>query len=233
MPPSRAATASSQSLTLAPTADPRVFVSPEGNRLSPPEDWVCLPPGDAAITRRVKQAGPSWAVLEKRGRKTFSKGLWAPRASVDAAKAAVEAERSTESYAKKRQADLARRTRTQEQYVVTFESEVRAFLRFSPKWTAAESVLAKRVADHATPVGSGTVARTKRISVAERAEAAVIAWMRHQTTAYDRLSIPRIAGKRREVRRELAQISRAVLDLHRRDAPHAVRACPLCSALSP
>jgi hypothetical protein len=44
------------------------------------------------------------------------------------------------------------------------------------------------------------------------------------------MSIPRIAGKRREVRRELAQISRAVLDLHRRDQIHDPRACSLCSA---
>jgi len=34
------------------------------------------------------------------------------------------------------------------------------------------------------------------------------------------------------VRRELAQISRAVLAEHRRDAPHAARACPLCTALA-
>lgn len=219
------------SLTLAPTADPRVFLAPDGTRLSPPEGWVCLPPGDAALTRRVKQAGPSWAVLEKRGRKVFSRGVWAPGANVEAARAAVEAERSTEGYAKKRQADLARRERVQATYVVTFEEEVRAFLRFSPAWRELERDLAKRVAALATPVGSGTVARTKRISVAERAEAAVIAWMRHQTTAYDRLSIPRVAGKRREVRRDLAQISRAVLDLHRRDARHEARACPLCTAL--
>ncbi len=71
----------------------------------------------------------------------------------------------------------------------------------------------------------------QRIGVAERAEAAVIAWMRHQTTAYDRLNIPWVAGMRREVRRELAQISRAVLDLHRRDVPHEIRACPLCDAI--
>jgi 16S rRNA U516 pseudouridylate synthase RsuA-like enzyme len=55
--------------------------------------------------------------------------------------------------------------------------------------------------------------------------------MRHQTTAYDRMAIPRVAGKRREVRRELATVSRAILDLHRRDVSHAVLACPLCSAL--
>ena len=85
--------------------------------------------------------------------------------------------------------------------------------------------------EHATPVGSGTVARTKRIPVERRAEAAVIAWMRHQTTAYDSMHIPRIKGERRQVRRELAEISRAVLDLHRGDAPHAPAACPLCKAV--
>ncbi len=226
-----AADAKRNCITLAPTADPRVFVSPDGKRWSPPEGWVCLPPGDAAITRKVKLAGPCWAVLEKRGRKIFSKGLWAPRENVDRARAAIEFDRSTANYAKKRATDLARRARVQEDYVATFETEVRAFLRFSPRWADAANALARRVADHATPVGSGTVARTKRIPVGERAEAAVIAWMRHQTTAYDRLSIPRIAGKRQKVRRELAQISRALLDLHRNDASHAAKACPLCSAL--
>jgi hypothetical protein len=216
---------------LAPTPDPRIFVASDGTRLSPPADWVCLPPGDAAVTRRVKLAGPSWAVVEKRGRKTFSKGLWAPRANVETVRAAIEAERSTDAYAKRRTADVARREKTQAEYVVTFESEVETFLAFSSQWVDLARVMAKRVAAHATPVGSGTVARTKRISVQERAEAAVIAWMRHQPTAYDRLSIPRVRGKRREVRRELAQISRAVIDLHRRDVPHAIHGCPLCTAI--
>jgi len=218
-------------LVLAPTGDPRVFVAPDGSRCSPPAGWACLPPGDAALTRRVKEAGDSWSVIEKRGRKAFSKGLWAPQATIDAVRVAALAERSTDAYAKKRTADVARRERTQAAYVVTFESEVETFLRFSREWQPLGRALAKLVAAHATPVGSGTVARTKRISVAERAEAAVIAWMRHQTTAYDQLSIPRVAGKRREVRRELAQISRAVVDRHRRDEPHAIAGCPLCTAI--
>jgi hypothetical protein len=220
------------SLTLAPTPDPRVFLAPDGARMSPPADWVCLPPGDAGLTRRVKAAGPSWAVIEKRGRKAFSKGLWAPSANVIAARAALDSERATPTYARKREADVARRTRAQAAYVVTFEDEVRTFLRFAPRWTELGRSIAARVAAHATPVGSGTVARTARIPVAERAEAAVIAWMRHQTTAYDTMTIARIKGERREVRRALAQISRAVLDLHRRDEPHGPRACALCAALA-
>jgi hypothetical protein len=220
-----------ESLTLAPTADPRVFAAPDGRRLSPPADWACLPPGDAGLTRRVKAAGPSWVVIEQRGRKKFSKGLWAPRVNIDNARAALDAERSTESYAKKRQADVARRERAQSAYVSSFEQEVHAFLRFSPRWDDLGRLIARLVAAHATPVGSGTVARTQRISIEERAEAAVIAWMRHQTTNYDNMKIERVAGARREVRRELAQISRAVIDLHRRDVPHAPHACTLCTAV--
>jgi hypothetical protein len=221
-----------ESLVLAPTGNPRVFVAPDARRLSPPDDWACLPPGDAGLTRRVKAAGPSWAVIEKKGRKAFSKGLWAPRANIEAARAALDAERSTEAYAKKRASDVDRRERAHAAYAAEFEREVFAFLRFAPRWQSLASEVAQRVAAHATPVGSGTVARTERIPIEERAEAAVIAWMRHQTTGYDDMKIERVAGRRREVRRELAQMSRAVLDVHRRDAPHAPHACSLCMAVA-
>jgi hypothetical protein len=218
-------------LVFAPTADPRVFLAPDGTRHTAPPGWECLPPGDAGLTRRVKSLGPSWAIIEKRGRKAFSKGLWAPREHIQAAKSALDAERSTPAYAKKRAAAGARREHEQAAYVVSFEVEVLGFLRFAPRFESLARSIARRVTEHATPVGSGTVARTERISIDRRAESAVIAWMRHQTTAYDRMAIPRVAGKRREVRRELATISRAVLDLHRRDTPHAAAACPLCTAV--
>jgi hypothetical protein len=217
-------------LVFAPTADPRVFLAPDGSRHSPPPGWVCLPPGDAGLTRRVKSLGPSWAIIEKKGRKAFSKGLWAPSANVEAARSALEVERSTPAYAKKRASAGARREHEQAAYVVSFEVEVLGFLRFAPTFEALARSIARQVTAHATPVGSGTVARTERIPIERRAESAVIAWMRHQTTAYDRMVIPRVAGKRREVRRELATVSRAILDLHRRDVAHASAACPLCSA---
>jgi hypothetical protein len=66
--------------------------------------------------------------------------------------------------------------------------------------------------------------------VGERAEAAVIAWLRHQTTGYDGMAIPRIRGKRREVRRRLADRSRDLLGRYRRGDPAAVE-CPLRRAL--
>jgi hypothetical protein len=70
------------------------------------------------------------------------------------------------------------------------------------------------------------VARTKRIPIERRAEAAVIAWMRHQTTAYDSMKIARVKGQRREVRRMLAARSRSVLEAYRQG--HAIPdSCPL------
>ena len=221
-----------ESLTLAPTPDPRRFRAPDGTLMSPPEGWACLPPGDAGMTRRVKLAGPSWVVVEKRGRKLFSQGLWAPSANIEAARAALGVERSTDSYARRREAEAARRDRAQAAYVQEFAGQLLGFLRFAPHWQGLAATLTQRVTQHATPVGSGTVARTERIPVHERAEAAVIAWMRHQTTAYDRMVIPRVKGKRREVRGELAAISRAILDLHRVDRAHALAGCPLCTALA-
>jgi hypothetical protein len=222
------------SLTLAPTPTPRVFRALDGSLLTPPADWDCLPPGDAGLTRRVKAAGPSWLVVEKRGRKVFSQGLWAPAVHIERARAALAAERATDGYARRRETDLRRREARQTDYVQRFEAEVLAFLDFSPRWQALAATLAARVTALATPVGSGTVARTERIPVEQRAEAAVVAWMRHQTTLYDRLKIPRIKGRRRQVRRELASISRLVLDRHRSGDRHDATPgpCPLCAALA-
>ena len=87
------------------------------------------------------------------------------------------------------------------------------------------------VTDQSVPVGSGTVARTERIPVEKRAEAAVIAWMRHQTTAYDHMQIARIRGERRNVRRELAAQSRKLLEKYRNGEPVDPETCPLAKAL--
>jgi hypothetical protein len=93
--------------------------------------------------------------------------------------------------------------------------------------------MAKLISDHAVPVGSGTVARTERIPMEERAEAATIAWMRHQTTGYDTMEIPRVKGRRREVRRMLAQRSVQLLARYRQAQPIEVATCPLARALAP
>ena len=169
-----------QTLTCAPTKDPRQVRAPDGRVLQVPAAWSCLPPGDAGLTRRVKAAGPSWTVVEKVGRKTFSKGVWAPSENIEAAKATLGLERTTPAYTKRRAADAKRREEEQAQYEVDFEKSVQAFLRFVPAFQTLEARVARAVAAHATPVGSGTVARTERIPLEQRADAAVLAWMRHR-----------------------------------------------------
>jgi hypothetical protein len=216
-------------LTMSPTLDPDVFGTRTGELRSRPAGWGHLPPGDAGLTRRVKAAGPSWTVIEWRKGKSYGYGVLAPAENIAAARAALDAERATGAHEKRLAAGRARREREQERYVAAFEAEVLAFLRFASRYAALASAVARAVTAHATPVGSGTVARTKRIDVDDRAEAAVIAWMRHQTTAYDRMNIGRGRGDRREVRRGLAAISRDVLRLHRDPDGHAERGCPLCA----
>jgi hypothetical protein len=218
--------------TFLPGPTPNTVRAPDGKVLTVPEGWVLLPPGDAALTRRVKAAGDAWAVAEKKGRKVFSRGVWAPAVTVERVRAELDAERSTEAFTKRRVADARRREKAQTEYVEDFYGAVVTFLAFHPDHADLAARLARAVTNHATPVGSGTVARTKRIPVEQRAEAAVIAWMRHQTTGYDGMVIPRIKGKRREVRRMLAQRSKELLARYRRGEP-ATDACPLQNALRP
>jgi hypothetical protein len=214
--------------TLGPT--PNTVRAGDGTVKTPPDGWILLPPGDAALTRRVKAAGAHWVVQEKKGRKIFSRGVWAPAATVDRIRGDLEAERSTEGFAKKKEADAQRREKAQADYVEDFYGAVVTFLAFHGNYADLADRLARAVTDHATPVGSGTVARTKRIPVERRAEAAVIAWMRHQTTGYDGMVIPRVKGKRREVRRMLARRSHELVDDYRRGKP-VPDGCPLQKAL--
>jgi len=217
-------------VTFTPGPTPSTVRASDGRVLTVPDGWALLPPGDAALTRRVKEAGDHWVVQERKGRKVFSRGVWAPAATIQRIRAELEAERSTESFAKKKEADARRREKAQAEYIEDFLGAVVTFLGFHPIYADLADRLARAVTDHATPVGSGTVARTKRIPVEQRAEAAVIAWMCHQTTAYDSMVIPRIKGKRREVRRLLARHSQELLTCYRRGEP-VPEGCLLQAAL--
>jgi hypothetical protein len=181
----------------------------------------------------VKAAGPTWTVQQKKGRKVFSLGVWAPADRIARLTAELEAERATESYAKRRASDVVRRERKQSVYVEDFRGAVLAFLAFAPEHLELAERLADAVTLHATPVGSGTVARTERIPIERRAEAAVIAWLRHQTTTYDDMPIPRVKGKRREVRAQLAEQSRSLLKKYRAGLPVDPATCPLHMACGP
>ncbi|SFI93064.1 DUF2293 domain-containing protein [Planctomicrobium piriforme] len=220
-----------QTRIVAPGPTERQVRTADGKLLQAPADWELLPPGDAGLTRRVKAAGPTWTVQEKKGRKLFSRGVWAPSERIAAIRAELELERGTDAYAKRRVADSARRERKQSEYVEDFQGTVLTFLRFNARHAAFAERLAAAVTLHATPVGSGTVARTQRIPIEQRAESAVIAWLRHQTTGYDHLHIPRVKGKRREVRRQLAEESRKLLQKYR-EGRDIDSTCPLQQALA-
>jgi hypothetical protein len=217
-------------VTLGP--DARRVRTSTGELIDVPSDWALLPPGDAALTRRVKQAGPTWSVHEQRGRKRFSRGVWAPAETIAEKQAELEAERAKPQYTARLEADRRRRAEQQDRYADEFERAIVEFLAFAPRHAELASRLAAAIAAHAVPVGSGTVARTKTIPIERRAEAATIAWLRHQTTGYDTMKIPRVAGMRREVRRMLAERSRELLARYRRGEASDRDRCPIARALA-
>ena len=197
-----------------------------GEPLTPPSHWEFLPAGDAGVTRKVTANTDYWRVQVKKGRRTISKGIWASSAIIAEAKNNVTAQRNTEAYKNRSEYDKQRRQQKQDQYEVEFTNAVRSFLNFDKKHKSIEESIAYAVTKHAIPVGSGTVARTSMIPVSERASRAVIAWMRHKTTAYDNLKIARIKGERRAVRRELAELSVTILNKYRNNSVIPIN-CPL------
>lgn len=216
--------------TVQPGRKDGTVLSDSGEVLTPPEDWAFLAAGDAAITRSIKAKGVTWVVQVKMGRRLIAKGLWANQADILAAQAEVAAKRAAPDYARKRESALARRAVKHQNYEEEFLAAVLAFLAFAARYRREAQLLAEMVTSHATPVGSGTVARTERIPIAQRAEAAVIAWMRHATTAYDSLRIAPVKGKRREVRRQLAAKSVELLQAYRQGRDTG-EDCPLKRAL--
>ena len=202
-----------------------------GKVLKIPQDWALLPPGDAALSRRIKKDGPSWTVKKQKGRRLMSQGILAPAKRIAFLRQELVVERQDPSYQKKLDAGRVRRAKQEEVYKKEFWGAVVAYLDFHPELEDLAMDMATRITEHAIPVGSGTVARTKMIPIEKRAEAATIAWMRHQTTAYDDMSIARQKGARREVRRELSKRSKQLLDHYRKGDVDLTR-CPLYKALS-
>jgi hypothetical protein len=206
------------------------LIGESGEQLSPPTGWEFLPAGDAGLTRKVTAAGTFWRVQAQVGRRIISKGIWAPGTIIAKVRQELETVRDTDAYKRKQAGTRRRRDEKQAEYEQEFHREIRAFLAFAPRYEGIEKAMAEAVTVHAIPVGSGTVARTILIPIAERAAKAVIAWMRHQTTAYDSMRIARIKGERREVRRILAQRSAELLQTYRQGL-ECMQDCPLQQAL--
>ena len=112
---------------VAPGPRPETVRTEHGEILSAPASWTLLPPGDPGLTGRVKKAGPSWTVQEKRGRKLFSRGVWAPAATIEAIRAALAVEREDPSYARKLEAGRRKRAVDQERYEGDFSTPCFSF----------------------------------------------------------------------------------------------------------
>ena len=197
--------------------NPNYFVGEKGEMLRCPKGWKLLPAGDAAVTRAVKKLGPTWVIQQKRGRRIMSKGVLAPVENIVLAKETVATKRSAPTYQIKLDQARARRQKKEVEYVEDFALEVVRFLNFASTYRKLAQDLSRLIAVHATPVGSGTVARTKMIPIEERAKRATMAWFRHQTTEYDRMQIARVKGKRREVRRSSGSDSFELLEQYRKN----------------
>lgn len=218
-------------LEVRPGRSPRTVQSLDGKTLNIPDTWDLLEPGDAALSRRIKKDGPSWTMKTQRRRRMVSLGIWAPAHRIEDLHNELIEERKDPAYQRKLDSGRARRAKAQDAYAEDFQAAVFSYLDFAPDYADLGLQLSRAISDHAVPVGSGTVARTQRIPIEQRAEAATIAWMRHQTTAYDSMTIPRVKGKRREVRRMLAKRSKELLQSYRDGRP-AMKNCPLTAAIN-
>ncbi len=201
-----------------------------GTILQVPAGWKFLKAGDAGVTRTITATGPYWRIRVKKGKRLISLGVLAPAQLIEDAIRHMNQKRSTENYKKTRERALQTRERKQTEYVSDFFDAVVDFLKFHPRYEDQARSMAHLICSHATPIGSGTVARTTRIPLEQRAEKAVIAWMRHQTTEYDRIQIARRKGERRKVRSTLAKQSLNLLDAYRQGA-EIPEFCPLKKAL--
>ncbi len=213
------------------TARPRELLY-NGKVVPLPDNWVLIKSGDAGLTRRLKSCGaPYWVLVHKRRNRIEKCGLFMDKDVAEAVKVELEAERETPEYQKQLASSRRSREKKQKIYEADFYQAVINYLNFAPCYRELAERFAGLVVEHAVPVGSGTVARTATIPIEQRAEAAVIAWMRHQTTAYDTMYIARVKGERRAVRRQLAAVSRKVLERYVK-GERIADDCPLYHALT-
>ena len=147
--------------------------SKDGRFVDLPADWEFVPSGDPALTRRLKATAPDyWVVKRKVGNKEFGVGICVPKGLVDGLVEQLKAERETPEYQRKLEAGRRRREKEQEEYEEDFEKAVLEFLGFHERYAELATRLAKAITEFTTPVGSGTVARTQRIPIEQRARAA-------------------------------------------------------------
>jgi hypothetical protein len=157
---------------------------------------VFLPAGDAALSRRARQASGLSAVVVRfsRARKRYERqGILVEEAALEGAEAQCLADE--EVRARRRERDRQRRA---DQDVVFEARLAEAILRLFPSCPAER---AEAIARHAGTRGSGRVGRSAagRTLDEQAVTLAVVASVRHQDTDYDALlmaGVPRTDARR-------------------------------------
>lgn len=174
---------------------------------------VYLPRGNAALTRRAREASSLWAVVIRHStrRKRFERqGLLVEEAALTHAESSCLAD--ADSRARRRARDATRRAAEDVRFTATLTTEI---LRLFPSCPPSR---AHAIATHTSLRGSGRVGR----SAAGRAldetatTAAVRAAIRHEDTAYDALLMSGVS--RWKARARVAAAIETVLSAWRAEA---------------
>ncbi|WP_046775356.1 DUF2293 domain-containing protein [Streptomyces yangpuensis] len=158
---------------------------------------VYLPRGDAALTRRSREASALSAVVvrfHRRRRRYERLGLLVEEAALAGAERACLAD--SEARARRRERDRLRRAAQDVRFTAAFAAEI---VRLFPGCPADRAVA---IAAHASLRGSGRVGRTAAGRALDEAavSVAVRAAVRHTDTEYDALlmaGVPRFAARAR------------------------------------
>ncbi|MFJ3159518.1 DUF2293 domain-containing protein [Streptomyces kanasensis] len=172
---------------------------------------VYLPRGDAALTRRAREAGEVWAVVVRHDRRRTRyerQGILVEEAALARAEAACLADAGAR--ARRRARDAVRRAASDVRFAAVLTAEVRRLFPGCPADRAAE------IAAHTSARGSGRVGRTAAGRALDEGAvtAAVRASVRHRDTEYDALLAAGVP--RRQARVRVAPAVEAVLASWRR-----------------
>jgi hypothetical protein len=152
---------------------------------------IFLPSGDAALTRRAKQASQLSAVVVRwsRSRKRYERqGILAEEAAIEQAEEQCLADEDVRL--RRRDRDRERRAKEDVEFQARMAGEIRRQLPGCPKQRATA------IAEHAALRGSGRVGRSAAARALDETAItlAVVASVRHEDTNYDQLlmsGIPR------------------------------------------
>ncbi|MDC1106865.1 DUF2293 domain-containing protein [Prolixibacteraceae bacterium] len=207
------------------------LIDRNGKEVIIPRKWSFFPAGDAGVTRAITKQKNYIRVKELRGRRAISKGIWAPEELIQEAKQRMTKVRSSDIYRKQKLQREMRRDQIQEAFIESLEHAIRDRLSFHNCYKELEESLAKAIVDHSSPIGSGTVSRSSRLSIETKAEKAINGWVRHHLTPYEQLKIARTKGARRLARKMMIDKGNEVLVVYRK-GQECPNPCPIHKSLN-